>query len=108
MRRMRHQEFIEYLRNKGIIIDRITRDYVYISDPTIMEDPSSKINFNWYTDFNGEKVTMRQIILKGSKELDLRSKIILIKLIRQNTGMSLADSKHLVETQWRIWKDVCI
>lgn len=107
MRKMRHQDFIEYLRNKGIHVDRITRDYVYLPDPTIMEDPSAKIDFNWSTIFSDKTMTMREIILKSSNEIDFRVKIILIKLIRENTGLSLADSKNLVESQWKIWKAIC-
>ena len=106
--KLSHEEFIEFCNNHEIKISKITRDKVHI----ILTDIETNVIHNCRTDlydkpilkdwtrdgaFAHENIKLCDAISNGQK---LESIII----IRNHTGLGLADTKHLVEANYADWK----
>jgi hypothetical protein len=88
----------------GILIDRITRDFVYLKDNSRFILPNNTsiktktpILVTWKTkNSNGEVIVLKDTI--KAKET-----IATITIIRHNTGLSLIDSSRLTMDNFDSW-----
>ena len=106
---MTHEDFIQHCKMNGIQIEKISRNYVYVSKPEIriiLEDILPNTCTQWGNTGLLADVEIRNWSYRGTTILDLirtKQKIMAIKIIREKTGCGLKDAKDIVEHNWSEW-----
>lgn len=118
--KMSHGDFVDLCMGCGIIVDKITRNYVYIKNRSkSLEEVVSKKKrtdlgllpnncqipgydhltlskykiYNWSEGCNGTILDM----------IRNRRKIMIIKCLRSNLGCGLKEAKDIAESNWSSW-----
>jgi ribosomal protein L7/L12 len=95
--KLTHEQFRILCDKHEIRVEKIGTKYVHIAGG----DPGADFDFTWRAVIqsrDSELVTLRDAIATHD------SKIMAIRIIRDNTGMSLMDAKNLVVSHWGLWQ----
>jgi len=111
LEKLSHQEFIKLCNIKGINVSKITKKFVHIEQPDVKQMLPNKCPFIvgapvaidpeiGYVSCFGERKTLRQAIRNGWK-------IECIKIIRNQFGLGLKESKDIVDNSMEEWRKIC-
>lgn len=98
LRRMTHKEFIDYARERGMAVERVTRTSVYV------EEPVSIIPRQFLSRPDVRKVM--ESYTPSERMLDcLRAedKIAAIRVLRNETGLGLYESVNFINVNRGVW-----
>jgi hypothetical protein len=102
--KMKHADFIAFLADRDIQVEKITRNCVYIKDA---RDPGD-VDLEWscFLASAGKRVTLREAVMTDSR-------LFAIAILRRHVDslilsrpISLLDLKNLVDKHWHIWRDM--
>ena len=107
MSKIPHRAFIELCKLKGINIQKITRSFVY-TDEFVASLPNCHPELLCQTilptmgfkDFAGKHTTLKDSIRRNQY-------IQCIKILREYFGLSLMDSKKIVDDNMAEWQKIC-
>jgi hypothetical protein len=113
-KRMTHGEFITLCDNKGIDVEKISRNFVYINDGFDTSNTVDKFNNIILPNHSDTEVPGGVDIRSdwgdvGNSLFDAilsNNRIRAIQIIRSNTGLMLKDSKNIMDDNWGAWTDI--